>query len=76
MALLVTTYPEGYEFDTIYFTNMKGERVEAVPLETEEIKYLIKVSGSLEKQFDDFDLEQFENAEISDENFEDETLED
>ena len=34
MALLVEAYPDGFEYDTMYFTNANGEKVEAVPLET------------------------------------------
>jgi hypothetical protein len=76
MALLVAAYPEGFEYDTVYFTNAKGEKVEAVPLETEDTKYLIKVSTSLEKQFEAFDLEAFEDEEVIDKDFDEEALED
>ena len=72
MALLVEAYPEGFEYDTEYFTNAKGERVEAVPLETEDTKYLIKVSTTLVQKFEayeededdtDSDSDDFEAAE-------------
>ena len=72
MALLVEAYPEGFEYDTEYFTNAKGERVEAVPLETEDTKYLIKVSTTLVQKFeayedeednDDSDSDDFDAAE-------------
>ena len=72
MALLVEAYPDGFEYDTEYFTNAKGERVEAVPLETEDTKYLIKVSTTLVQKFeayedeednDDSDSEEFNGAE-------------
>ena len=76
MALLVAAYPEGFEYDTVYFTNAKGEKVEAVPLETEDTKYLIKVSTLLEKQFEAFDLEAFEDEETIDKDFDGEALED
>lgn len=76
MALLVAAYPEGFEYDTVFFTNAKGEKVEAVPLETEDTKYLIKVSTSLEKQFEAFDLEAFEDEETIDKDFDGEALED
>jgi len=76
MALLVAAYPEGFEYDTVYFTNAKGEKVEAVPLETEDTKYLIKVSTSLEKQFEAFDLEAFEDEGTIDKDFDGEALED
>lgn len=76
MAVLVAAYPEGFEYDTVFFTNAKGEKVEAVPLETEDTKYLIKVSTSLEKQFEAFDLEAFEDEETIDKDFDGEALED
>jgi len=49
MALLAREYPDGFDGETEFFTNAKGERVECVPLETEDTKYLIKLSASLEK---------------------------
>ena len=58
MALLVEAYPDGFEYDTEYFTNAKGERVEAVPLETEDTKYLIKVSTTLVQNFEAFESEE------------------
>jgi hypothetical protein len=65
MALLAREYPDGFDGETEFFTNAKGERVECVPLETEDTKYLIKLSASLEKQFEAFDLEDFESEESS-----------
>jgi len=61
MALLAREYPDGFDGETEFFTNAKGERVECVPLETEDTKYLIKLSASLEKQVEAFDLEDFED---------------
>lgn len=62
MALLVAAYPEGYEDDTVYFYNAKGERVEAVPLETEDTKYLIKVSATLTRNFEAFEYEEEDSS--------------
>lgn len=76
MALLARAYPEGFEGETEFFTNAKGERVECVPLETEDTKYLIKLSASLEKQVEAFDLEEFENDGDNDSFNEDDNLED
>jgi len=77
MALLVEAYPDGFEYDTMYFTNANGEKVEAVPLETEDTKYLIKVSRTLTKNFESFDLEEFEEQSSSeDEDFEADDLDD
>lgn len=66
MALLVEAYPDGFEYDTEYFTNAKGERVEAVPLETEDTKYLIKVSTTLVQNFEAFDEDDSEDEAESD----------
>jgi len=61
LQLLTDTYPEGYEDDTITFTNAKGERVEAVQLETEDTKYLVKVSAQLDRKVEVFIDEQDED---------------
>jgi hypothetical protein len=66
MALLVEAYPDGFEYDTEYFTNSKGERVEAVPLETEDTKYLIKVSTTLVQNFEAFDEDDSDDEAESD----------
>ena len=66
MALLVEAYPDGFEYDTEYFTNAKGERVEAVPLETEDTKYLIKVSTTLVQKFESYDEDEDDNDSDSD----------
>lgn len=58
LHMLTDKYPEGYEDDTIMFTNAKGERVEAVELETEDTKYLVKVSAQLTKKVEVFIDEQ------------------
>jgi len=54
LQLLSDVYPEGFEDDTIFFTNAKGERVEAVPLETDDTKYLVKISAQLVTKFENF----------------------
>lgn len=63
LQLLTDTYPEGYEDDTITFTNAKGERVEAVQLETEDTKYLVKVSAQLDRKVEVFIDEQDDDSE-------------
>jgi len=75
MALLVEAYPDGFEYDTEYFTNAKGERVEAVPLETEDTKYLIKVSTTLVQNFEAFESEE-EDTDNDPEDFDTEGAED
>ncbi len=54
LQLLSEEHPYGFEGETIHFTNAKGERVEAVPLETADTKYLIKVSTQLITKFEAF----------------------
>jgi len=54
LQLLSDEYPDGFDGETIYFTNAKGERVEAVPLETEDTKYLVKISAQLVTKFEAF----------------------
>ena len=66
MALLGEAYPDGCEYDTEYFTNAKGERVEAVPLETEDTKYLIKVSTTLVQKFEAYEEDEDDNDSDSD----------
>lgn len=66
-------YPDGFEDRTITFTNPRGEIEVAVPFETEEIYYLIKLprSNAAEEEeevesssYDEFD--NFESLEIGD----------
>lgn len=54
LQLFSDTYPDGIDGKTIYFTNLKGERVEALPLETEDTKYLVKLSAQLVQKVEDF----------------------
>lgn len=76
MALLVEAYPEGFEDDTVYFNNAKGERIEAIPLETEDTKYLIKVSATLTKNFEAFEYEDEDNDDFEKDLEEPEELDD
>lgn len=50
LQLLTETYPYGYEDETVKLTNAKGERVEAVQLEPDDTKYMVKVSAQLDKK--------------------------
>ncbi len=82
IQILMEKHPYGYEDAIIKFRNAKGEMVSAVPIETEDTKYLIKVSVALTKRVEDFldeeedasdDIPEAENAEeIADEEQEDE----
>ena len=67
-------YPDGYEDHVITFTNPRGEIEVAIPFETEEIYYLIKLprTSTTEEEeepestsYDEFD--NFESLDISDE---------
>ena len=57
LQLLTEKYPDGFDGETIYFTNAKGERVEAVPLETDDTKYLVKISAQLVTKFEAYQEE-------------------
>jgi DNA-directed RNA polymerase subunit delta len=70
---LKETYPDGYEDRTITFTNPRGEIEVAIPFETDDIYYLIKlprINPSEEEEetesspFEEFD--NFESLDISD----------
>lgn len=56
LSLLLETYPNGYEDNIIKFKNARNEWVSAVPLETEDAKYLVKVSVELDKKVEAFSL--------------------
>ncbi len=48
-------FPHGYDDeDIIRFNNAKGESVRAVPMETDDTKYLIKVSVELDRRVEAF----------------------
>ncbi|MDX5403939.1 MAG: hypothetical protein LPK46_01260 [Bacteroidota bacterium] len=72
LELLSEAYPYGFEEDDyIKFVNSKGETVYAIPLETDDTKYLFKVSVQLQKKVEDFleedeDTEDFETTDEGD----------
>ena len=56
LGLLVEKHPDGYDEDHIIkFRNAKNELIEAVQVDTEDTKYLIKVSTKLMNDYDDFE---------------------
>ena len=67
-------YPDGYEDHMITFTNSKGEIEVAIPFETEEIYYLIKLPRTsateeeeeIESSSYDEEFDNFESLDISD----------
>lgn len=54
LEMLTTKYPYGFDDFVVKFKNAKGETVSAVPLETEDTKFLVKVSVELERRVEAF----------------------
>lgn len=55
LELFTERYPYGYEDeDIIKFKNSKGEMVRAVPFETSDTKFLVKVSVQMDAKIDAF----------------------
>ena len=55
LELFTDRYPYGYEDeDIIKFKNAKGENVLAVPFETKDTKYLVKVSVEMDRKIEAF----------------------
>jgi hypothetical protein len=71
-------YSEGFEDNLIYFTNKEGKRVSALPFETEEKYYLVRMTIEEAQQLieddDDYDNEGNLKDEIKEE-YEDKHLE-
>jgi len=67
---LKESYPDGFEDRTITFTNPRGEIEVAIPFETDEIYYLIKLprgnSTEEEEETDSSSYEEFDNFESLD----------
>ena len=62
LGLLVEKYPDGYDEDHIItFRNAKNEVVEAVQVDTEDTKYLVKVSTKLVKTMENYDEDDYED---------------
>ena len=68
-------YPDGYEDNLITFTNAKGMFISALPIETEEIYYLIRMTENEAKQFVKDDDDYGNDGKLRD-NFEDDINED
>lgn len=67
LGLLVEKYPDGYdEDDIISFKNAKNELVEAVEVDTDDTKYLIKVSTKLVKTMENYDEDDYEDFDDDD----------
>ena len=69
LALFTDRYPYGYdESDILKFQNAKGELVKAVPFETSDTKYLVKISVEMDRHIEAFlddDSDALEGAEAS-----------
>lgn len=71
LQLIYENFPHGVEDDDLtHYVNSKGETVDAIPVETEDTRYLIKVSVHMDKKIERFNLEQEENVDSDSEDFE------
>ncbi|GGH67933.1 MAG: hypothetical protein EP346_04000 [Bacteroidetes bacterium] len=70
MEVLTDIYPGGYEDyedDIITYKNAAGETVKAIPLETDDTKYLFKISSELKKKVEAYidDMDEDDESESS-----------
>ncbi len=64
---LAITFPDGFDGNVIKFKNAKGDTISAVPIETEDAYYMVKVSVQLQQMVEDVELDtEYELAEDSD----------
>jgi DNA-directed RNA polymerase subunit delta len=62
LQLLKEKYPDGFEDNLITFENIKGEIEIALPLETEEVDYLIKMpKNNMPEDDEEYDSEPSDN---------------
>jgi hypothetical protein len=67
LALLVESYPDGYDDSNIIkFKNSKNEWIEAVQVETEDTKYLVKVSTKLVVTMENYDEDDYSDYDDDD----------
>ena len=71
-------FPDGItDGDYIRYVNAKGERVSAIPIETEDAYYLVKMGVELQEKVDEMDLDDIIPANTDDDDFDkDATTED
>ena len=63
LSLLVEKYPFGYDDNHIIrFTNSKGEKIEAVEVQTSDTIYLVKVSSKLVDSMATFDIDNYTDS--------------
>ncbi len=65
LTMLTEKYPYGFDDFIIRFKNAKGEMINAVPMETEDTKYLVKMSVQLDKRVEAF-LDDDDDSDASD----------
>lgn len=67
LGLLVEKYPDGYgEGHIISFRNAKNELIEAVQVDTDDTRYLVKVSTKLVKTMENYDEDDYEDYDDDD----------
>jgi len=67
LSMLVEKYPDGYDEDHIIsFRNAKNELVEAVQVDTEDTRYLVKVSTKLVLTMENYDEDDYEDFDDDD----------
>ncbi len=73
-------YPDGYEDNLITFTNAEGRYISALPYETEDVYYLIRMTANEARQIvkddDDFDSDGKLRGDFADEVEADDTTDD
>lgn len=52
LEALNSRYPYGFEGKTVKFKNSKGETITAVPVETDDSSYLVKIGSKLEAKME------------------------
>lgn len=67
LGLLVEKYPDGYsEHHIIKFKNAQNEAIEAVQVDSEDTRYLVKVSRKLVITMDNYDEDDYEDYDDDD----------
>lgn len=69
---IAQTYPDGLNEHTIKYTNSKGDKVSAIPVETPEAYYLVKLSVELRRMVDEVEIEEIRASYEDDFVYEDE----
>jgi hypothetical protein len=66
LGMLVEKYPDGYDDDQIIsFRNAKNEKIEAVEVRTDDSIYLVKVSTKLENSMAGYDVDDYDDGDLS-----------